>query len=126
MKLSKTIKTNQVLLQYLKLVTLFDFPRVSTKNVNLIIKFLNPKKATGPDDIHIKLIKTVPNVNDPHLANIITGAHLEFSEGRSLNSTKGANLYKIKKETNISHKSSIGDNFLIIRSYKIRYTYDCR
>ena len=98
MKLSKTIKTNQVLLQYLKLVTLFDFPRVSTKNVNLIIKFLNPKKATGPDDIHIKLIKTVPNVNDPHLANIITGAHLEFSEGKSLNSTKGANLYKIKKK----------------------------
>lgn len=38
--------------------------------LNLIIKFLNPKKATCPDGIPIKAIKTVSKVIDSHLPNI--------------------------------------------------------
>ena len=52
-----------------------------------------------------------------------TGLHLGFSEGRGPNFRKGANQYKTKKK---QCKSYIGDNFLIIKSYKRRYTYDCR
>ena len=35
----------------IKKVTLVDFPQASTKDVNLLIKSPNPKKATGPDCI---------------------------------------------------------------------------
>ena len=57
------------------------------------------------------------------IANQKPGAHLEFSEGRGPNFRKGANQYKTKKK-----RISVipGHNFLIIRNYKIRYTYDCR
>ena len=34
-------------------------------------------------------------------------------------------LTNIKRKRN-EYKSYIGDSFLIIRNYKIRYTYDCR
>ena len=54
---------------------------------------------------------------------LYSGVHLGFSEDRGLNFGKGANQYKKKKKR---YKSSIGDNFLIIKSYKIGYTYDCR
>ena len=36
--------------------------------ITLIVKFLNHKKATGPDCIPIKVIKTAANVSDSHLA----------------------------------------------------------
>ena len=44
-----------------------------------------------------------------------SGAHLGFSEGRGPNFRRGANQYKMKK--NIS---------VIIRSYKISFTYNSR
>ena len=53
----------------------------------------------------------------------VSGEHLGFSEGRSPDFRKGANKYKRKRN---KYKSYVGDNFLIIRSYKIRYVYDCR
>ena len=54
---------------------------------------------------------------------LFTGAHLGFSEGRVQTLEKGQT--NIKPKIN-EYKSYISDNFLIIRSYKIRYTYDCR
>ena len=52
----------------------------------------------------------------------ISDAHLGFSGGRGVQTLE-------KGQTNIKRKrreckSYIGDNFLIIRSYKIRYTHD--
>ena len=53
----------------------------------------------------------------------MSGAHLGFSEARAQTLEKGKT--KMKRKRN-EYKSYIGDNFLITRSYKIRYTYDCR
>ena len=50
---------------------IFDFPEATTEDVNNIIKSLNSNKATGPDQIPPKIIKTAANVTDSHLAHII-------------------------------------------------------
>ena len=44
----------------------FDFPELNT-----IIKSLDPKKATGPDGIPIKIIKHGLNIIDSHFCKII-------------------------------------------------------
>ena len=49
----------------------FDFPKPTVKDISCIIKSLDPKKATGPDGIPIKVIKYASNVIDSHLCNII-------------------------------------------------------
>ena len=50
---------------------IFDFPEATTEDINKIIKSLNPNKATSPDYIPLKIIKTAANVIDSHLAYII-------------------------------------------------------
>ena len=50
---------------------IFDFPESTAEDINKIIKSLNPNKATGPDHIPLKIIKTAANVIDSHLAHII-------------------------------------------------------
>ena len=50
---------------------IFDFPEATTGDKNKIIKPLNPNKTTGPDHIPLKIINTVANVIDSHLAHII-------------------------------------------------------
>ena len=54
----------------IKKITLFGFSQASAKE-NLITKSPNPRKTTGPDGIHIKVIKTAANVIDSHFPNII-------------------------------------------------------
>ena len=54
-----------------KNLTRFDFPKPTAADISLIIKSLNPKKATGPDGIPIKAIKYASNAIDSHLSNII-------------------------------------------------------
>ena len=49
----------------------FDFPKPTVEDISLIIKSLNPTKATGPDFISLKVINFVSNVIDSHLHNII-------------------------------------------------------
>ena len=49
----------------------FDFPKPAVEDISLIIKSLNPKKATGPDGIPIKVLRYASNAIDPHLCNII-------------------------------------------------------
>ena len=48
-----------------------DFPKLILEDIILIIKSLNPRKATGPDCIPLKFIKLAPNVINSHLCNII-------------------------------------------------------
>ena len=48
----------------------FTFPEAKTE-INKIINSLNPKKATGPDCIPIKVIKTASKIVDSHLTNVI-------------------------------------------------------
>ena len=54
-----------------KNLTRFDFPKPTAVDISLIIKSLNPKKATGPDGIPIKTIKYASNAIDSHSSNII-------------------------------------------------------
>ena len=58
-------------LKNIKKVTLFDFPQASTKDINFIIKSLNPKEAIAPDCIPIKVIRTSANVISSHLVNTV-------------------------------------------------------
>ena len=48
----------------------FEFPEAEVEDINKIIKSLNPKKATGPDGIPIKIIRSAHNVIDSHMTNI--------------------------------------------------------
>ena len=41
------------------------------EETDILIKYLNPKKATGPDGISLTIIKGCANVTDKHLTNII-------------------------------------------------------
>ena len=61
---------------------IFDFPEATSKDINKIIKSLNPNKATGPDRMSLKIIKNAANVTDSHLAYIINKdlKENEFSE----------------------------------------------
>ena len=62
--------------------------------MNILIKRLNPKKATGPDGIPLKIIKLSADVIDKHLTNIIN-TDLEcscFSENAKIPSLKS--MYK--------------------------------
>ena len=54
---------------------------------------------------------------------MITDAHLGFQRAGAETLEKGQTNIKRKRN---EYKSYIGDNFLITRSYKITYTYDCR
>ena len=49
----------------------FDFPEPTVKDINSIIKSLDPKKATGPDGIPIKILRHASNTIDSHFCNIM-------------------------------------------------------
>ena len=49
----------------------FDFPTAEVEDINKIIKSLNPRKVTAPDDIPVKISKIARNPIDSHLTNII-------------------------------------------------------
>ena len=49
----------------------FDFNKPAVEDISLIIKYLNPIKARGPDCIPLKNIKFASNVIDSHHCNII-------------------------------------------------------
>ena len=54
----------------------------SVEDISLLIKYLNPRRATGSDFIPLKVIKFVWNVIDPHLHNIIKDLEKnKYSEG---------------------------------------------
>ena len=74
--------------------------------INKIIKHLNPKKATGPDKIPVKIVKQAANIIDSHLANIINN---DLSRNSFSNSAKVASVSPIFKKddrTNIKLYSS--------------------
>ena len=49
----------------------FGFLKATVGDINKMIKTLNSRKATGPNGIPIKIIKTARNVIDPHSRNIM-------------------------------------------------------
>ena len=73
----------------------FNFPEASTEEINKIIKSLNPHKATGPDGIPLKIIKTAANVIDCHLAYII---NKDLKENKFSENAKTAMVRPIYKK----------------------------
>ena len=67
--------------------TIFDFPEVTTEDLNKIIKSLNPNKTVSSDRIPLKIIKTDANVIDSHLAYII---NKDLKENKFSENTKTA------------------------------------
>ena len=49
---------------------IYSFPEAKKEEINILIKRLNPKKATGPDGIPLKIIKLSADVIDKHVTNI--------------------------------------------------------
>ena len=49
----------------------FGFPEPIVKDINSIIKSLDPKKAIGPDGIPIKILRHASNTIDSHFCNIM-------------------------------------------------------
>ena len=74
---------------------IFDFPEATTEDINIIIKSLNPNKATGPDHIPLKISKTAANVIDSHLAYII---NQDFKENKFSENTQTALVRPIYKK----------------------------
>ena len=48
----------------------FTIELATAVKINKIIKRFNPKKATGPDKIPVKMVKLAINITDSHLTNI--------------------------------------------------------
>ena len=57
-------------------IDLLDFPEARRENINSIEKSLNPSKATGPDLIPLKMIKSPENIIEAHLTTSIINVDL--------------------------------------------------
>ena len=55
----------------INIVELFTIKEATVSDINKLLKSVNTKKATGPDNIPPKLVKLSANVIDSHLCNII-------------------------------------------------------
>ena len=82
---------------------IYSFPEAKKEEINILIKRLNPKKATGPDGIPLKIIELSANVTDKHLINIINAdlECLSFSENAKIASVKS-----IYNKENRSYKNN--------------------
>ena len=73
---------------------IFDSPKATVGDINEVIKTLNPCKATGPDGIPIKFIKTARNVIDSDLTNIINKDLGNYKFSGNVKATFVRPLYK--------------------------------
>ena len=73
----------------------FDFPTAEVKDINKIIQSLNPRKATGPDGIPVKILKIARNVIDSHSTNII---NTDIKENRFSEDAKTALVRPLHKK----------------------------
>ena len=64
----------------------FNIKTASAVQINKMIKGLNPKKATRPDKIPVKIVKLAASVIDSHLTNTINNelSNKAFSESAKL------------------------------------------
>ena len=74
---------------------MFHLPKPTAEDINKIIKSLNIKKATGPDQISAKFVQMSANVIDCHLANIISD---DILINRYSENSKTANVRPIFKK----------------------------
>ena len=73
----------------------FNIKAARIGQINTIIKGLNPKKATRPDKIPVKIVKLAANVIDSHLTNIVNN---DLSNKVFSDSAKLASLWPIYRK----------------------------
>ena len=91
---------------------IYSFPEAKKEEINILIKRLNPKKATGPDGIPLKIIK-LSAVIDKHLTNIIN-TDLEsscFSENAKISPVKPIYKKESRSDKNNYRPVSILNSF---------------
>ena len=108
------IKTIQVLTRLEKnALILYSFPEAKKEEINILIKHLNPKKATRPDGIPVKIIKLSADVIDKHLTKIIN-TDLEsscFSKNAKIASVKPIYKKESRSDKGNSRPVSILNGF---------------
>ena len=57
--------------KYINIVEKFTIKEATVSDINTLLKSVDTKKVTGPDNIPPKLVKLSANVIDSHLCNII-------------------------------------------------------
>ena len=63
----------------INIIEKFTIKEATVSGINTLLKSVNTKKATGPDNIPPKLVKLSANVIDSHLCNIINKGLQNFS-----------------------------------------------
>ena len=91
---------------------IFDFPEATIEDKNKSIKSLNPNKATGPDRIPLKIIKTAANVIDSHLVYIVSK---DLKENKFSENAKTALVRPIYKKDEI-HETMKDAFYLVLKA----------
>ena len=90
-----------------KNLTSFDFPKDTVDDISLIINFLNPRKATGPDCIPLKVIKFVSNFICSLLCNIIMKDLEKTQVLRRVKSSISKSHFQKNERNNIGNYRSV-------------------
>ena len=72
----------------------FKIEEAKNEQVNKILRNINSRKSTGPDEIPPKIVKMSANIIDPHLTNIINS---DLKRNAFSDSTKVASIRPIFK-----------------------------
>ena len=99
----RIIKKYKKEIKNLKLTETFKIPKVEVSNINKLLKYINIKKATGPDTIPPKLVKPSANTVNSHLCNIINKdiESNSFSDGAKIASA--IPIYKEKSRHQVEN-----------------------
>ena len=84
-----------------------DFAKADVVDMNALLKQIDPKKSTGPDAIHSKLVKMSANVIDKHLCNMI---NMDVDKYNVPDNTKVATvrpLYKKKSRDELQNYTPV-------------------
>ena len=79
--------------------------------INKIIKRFNPKKATEPDKIPVKMVKLATNIIDSHLKNI-TNNDLPRNLFSNPAKVQLNVLYRLQKYKGKDEKNVVSDNII--------------
>ena len=73
-QINKYFETHPSIIEIMKNINIlekFTIKEATVSDINTLLKSVNKKKATGPNNISPKLVKLSANVIDSHLCNII-------------------------------------------------------
>ena len=82
---------------------IYSFPKAKKEEINIRVKRLNPKKATGGDGIPLKIIKLSTDIIDMHLTNII---NIDLESSCFSKNAKIASVQRIYKKESRSNKNN--------------------